>query len=116
MGANTIKEVIVMIPLDYRNVLQDPLQGVATTVDKLCVAQSSLAKWEKHRASGTYPMFVAVKPPTLVLSKEFSSSDSSANHQKAITNSHKEYLDLLLANAIKAKSDNIKFLTSSVDI
>ena len=116
MGANTIEEVIAMIPLDYRDVLRDPLHGVAATVEKLCVARSTLTKWEKHKASGTYPTFVAAKPPTLVLSKEFSSSDSGADHQKAIADSHKEYLDLLLANAIKAKSDDVLFLMSSTDI
>ena len=116
MSANTIEEVVAMVPSDYRDVLRAPLHGVAKTVEKLCSARATLAKWEKQRASGTYPSFVAAKPPTLVLSKNFSSSDSAAAHQAAIANSHKEYMDLLLANAIKAKADDVQFLTAATDI
>ena len=38
MGANTVKEVIAMVPSDYREVLRGPLMGVAATTEKLCAA------------------------------------------------------------------------------
>ena len=37
-------------------------------------------------------------------------------HQATITNSYKECLNLLLGNAIKAKTNNVQFLMATMDI
>ena len=100
MGTNTINKVIVMVPSDYSEVLLIHLNRVAEIIEKLCVACATLAKWQKHQGSGIYPSFVAVKPLTLVLLKNFLTLDKAVAHQATIANSHKEYLDLLLNNAI----------------
>ena len=40
----------------------------------------------------------------------------SFKNPNAIVNSHKEYMDVLLNNAIKAKMDDVQFLTATMDI
>ena len=116
LGASTVDEVIALIPSEYRDVLRAPLKGIQVTVEKLVAARTTLAKWEKHKASGTYPAFIASKPPSLVLSSVYNASEAGAAHHRSVEEAHKAYLDLLLTNAIKAKSDDVLFLNASVEL
>src|SRR6185503_6957130 len=38
-GSNSVEELIAMIPSDYRDVLRDPLLGIAATVSRLWSAR-----------------------------------------------------------------------------
>ncbi|KAF9456379.1 hypothetical protein BDZ94DRAFT_1241577 [Collybia nuda] len=112
-GASTVDELISLIPSDYRVVLREPLFGIRDTVVKLVAARNLLAKYEQHKAAGTYPSILRSKAPEYQMSKDFGATADGAAQKAALERAHKEYLDLNLNNIIRAKSDEVKFLDSA---
>lgn len=114
--ANTVDEVITMIPSDYREVLRAPLNGIKLTTERLMSARSTLSKWEAHFRAGTFPTFLSAKSPNIVLSRAYLESEAGAAHQRAIKDAHQAYLVLELENSIKAKKDDVAFLSAALEM
>ena len=55
MGANSVAEIIELIPSDYRNVLADALHTLVQLIHKLDNSRSTLAKWREHQGKGMFP-------------------------------------------------------------
>ena len=115
-SASTVDEVLAMVPADYRDVLRTPLMGIAATVSKLMAARSTLAKWKAHQGAGTFPSFVSGKKPSIQLTKEYDASDEGQAHHATLTKAWTDYCALTLSNAIRAKEDDIKFLTVACEL
>ena len=64
-GANSVNDVIAMVPQDYRHVLREPLLGVAQTAKKANASRATIAKWEQHQAAGTFPSHLKSKAPKI---------------------------------------------------
>ena len=70
-GANSVNDVIAIVPQDYRHVFQKPLLGVAQTAKKANTSRATIAKWEQHQAAGIYLPHLKSKMPQIQLSKGF---------------------------------------------
>ncbi|KAF9458866.1 hypothetical protein BDZ94DRAFT_1312906 [Collybia nuda] len=112
-GAATVDELISLIPSDYRVVLREPLMGVRDTIIKLVAARNLLAKYEQHKAAGTFPSILRSKAPEYQMSKDFGSTADGAAQKAALERAHQEYLALNLNNIIRAKSDEVTFLDNA---
>lgn len=113
-SATSVETLIGMIPSDYQHVLRDALLGIAATTVKKLSATATLAKWEQHRAAGTYPSHLAVKAPEIQLTRDFGEKAEAAVHQAALHKAHKDYMDRQLENAIRAKTDDVAFLNAAL--
>jgi len=113
-AANSVEEVIAMIPSDYRDVLRAPLFGVSSTVVKLYNARATVARWLQHQAAGTIPAHMRAAAPEVQLTKGFLEGEGAA-HKAALAKGHQEYLSAVLAASLAAKQDDIKFLDASLE-
>ncbi|KAH7881971.1 hypothetical protein F5I97DRAFT_1927528 [Phlebopus sp. FC_14] len=109
-AASTVDEVIAMVPSDYRHVLAEPLKGVASTATKLLNARATLAKWEAHKAAGTFPPHIVVKLPAVQTTRGFRESAEGLACRANFTQKHDAYLGACLNDSISTKRDEVSFL------
>jgi len=113
-AATTVEALIAMVPSDYRTVLSDALRGISVTASKLNGARSIVARWLQHQAAGTLPPHLRASMPEVQLTKDFAADPAGAAHAAALRAGHQKYQEAVLANAIAAKQDDIKFLEASL--
>jgi hypothetical protein len=113
-AATTVEGLISMVPSDYRHVLCDALRGTAVTASKLNGARTIVARWLQHQAAGTLPPHLKASMPEVQLTKDFAADPAGAIHMAALRSGHQKYQEAVLANAIAAKQDDIKFLEASL--
>ncbi|KAH7881876.1 hypothetical protein F5I97DRAFT_1813652 [Phlebopus sp. FC_14] len=109
-AASSVDEVIAMVPSDYRHVLAEPLKGVASTATKLLNARATLAKWEAHKAAGTFPPHIVVKLPAVQTTRGFRESAEGLACRANFTQKHDAYLGACLNDSISTKRDEVSFL------
>lgn len=114
LSANSVEDLVAMVPSDFRNVLRDPLHEVAALTGKLCSAREVLARLRQHQAAGTFPSNLRAKAPEVQVSKEFSSSPGNAELVKQRVAGHHEYLTAMLANAVRSRKDDVDFLEAAL--
>jgi hypothetical protein len=113
-AGHTVEELIAMIPSDYRLGLADAMHGIAATAGKLWSAKSTVARWIQHQSAGTYPSHMRIKAPEVQLTRAFAEDASGVQHRQSLLAAHKTYQDQLLANGIRAKQDDVRFLEASL--
>ena len=113
-AATTVEALISMVPSDYRTVLSDALRGISVTASKLNGARTIAARWLQHQAAGTLPPHLRASMPEVQLTKDFAADPAGAAHAAALRAGHQKYQEAVLANAIAAKQDDIKFLEASL--
>jgi hypothetical protein len=104
-----------MVPADYRDVLSQPLKGVAATAAKLCGVRTTLQKWEQHRAAGTYPPHLQQRVPTVPMTAGFREAGKGAELTDALAASHKTWLTTSLDALLRGKRDEVAFLEASLE-
>ena len=114
-GANSVNDVIAMVPQDYRHVLREPLLGVAQTAKKANASRATIAKWEQHQAAGTYPPHLKSKVPQIQLSKGFGETAEAKAAANALDQKFKTFLADSLAESLKAKRDELSFLRGALE-
>ena len=58
IGANSVVNLIELIPSDYAQVLADPLHALVQLCHKLHNARITLAAWHAHQSAGTMPAYL----------------------------------------------------------
>jgi hypothetical protein len=113
-AATSVDALVSMIPQDYQHVLRDALIGIAATATKLYAARATVARWMQHSAAGTLPPHMRSAMPEVQLTKDFAAEPAGAAHAAALRAAHQKYQETVLANAIMAKQDDIRFLEASL--
>jgi hypothetical protein len=113
-AATSVDALVSMVPSDYQHVLRDALIGIAATATKLCAARTTVARWLQHQAAGTLPPHLRSAMPEVQLTKDFAADAAGAAHAATIRAAHQKYQEVVLANAILAKQDDIRFLEASL--
>ena len=113
-AASTVDALISMVPSDYRHVLSDALRGISVTASKLNGARTIVARWLQHQAAGTLPPHLRSQMPEVQLTKDFAADAAGMVHAATIRAAHQKYQEAVLANALAAKQDDIKFLEASL--
>jgi hypothetical protein len=113
-AATTVDSLVAMVPQDYQHVLRDALVGIAATATKLYAARATVARWMQHQAAGTLPPHLRSAMPEVQLTKDFAAEPAGAAHAAALRAAHQKYQETVLANAVLAKQDDIRFLEASL--
>jgi hypothetical protein len=111
-GANSLEELIAMVPHDYREVMRPHLIKVAALATKRVAARSTLTKWEMHAAREpvTFPNHISTKVPEIQLTKEFSEEPDARATRKALDDAHTAYCVALLKSSILVKKQDVEHL------
>jgi hypothetical protein len=59
--------------------------------------------------AGTFLPHICVKVPKVQPPKDFGENTTRVAHCSVLETAHKQYLNTLMANSIRAKADNVKF-------
>jgi hypothetical protein len=113
-AATSVDALVSMVPSDYQHVLRDALIGIAATATKLFGARTTVARWLQHQAAGTLPPHLRSVMPEVQLTKDFAADAAGAAHAAVLRAAHQKYQETVLANAILAKQDDIRFLEASL--
>src|SRR5882757_3607362 len=113
-AATSVDALIAMVPQDYQHVLRDSLIGIAATATKLYAARATVARWLQHQAAGTLPPHLRSAMPEVQLTKDFAAEPAGAAHAAALRAAHQKYQETVLAHAVLAKQDDIRFLEASL--
>ncbi|KAH8976349.1 hypothetical protein EDB92DRAFT_1811931 [Lactarius akahatsu] len=109
-GANSVDELIELIPSDYRLVLTDPLREIERHTYKLCSARATLAKWTHHASVGTLPPHLRGSAPRIQFSSGYKDADEAKARQAALDTADAEYRVKQLKESILAKTDEVTFM------
>ncbi|TFY51271.1 hypothetical protein EVJ58_g10656, partial [Rhodofomes roseus] len=113
-AANSVDDVVALVPRDYRDQLRPLLLEAAGTQSKICTADQVLKRLEDHKSRGTLPQHLRSKVPPLQFSKEYAETEAGASARSAATAAHKLFVDTLLQNAIASKGDEARYLRESL--
>jgi hypothetical protein len=108
LGAESVDQLLALIPVDYRADLRDLILEVASTTTKWLNARATLAKWQAIPA-GQYPSIMTSRQPEIQLSKDYRADAAGSNHVEAIAKEWKEWADATFTNLKKAKDDEVSF-------
>jgi hypothetical protein len=111
-GANTLDEVLAVIPSDYRDCLRDPLREVQATTHRMVACRTTCSKWMSLKQGGQVPPQYRVKPVEVQFSKDFAASEQAAARRAAASTAHKAYVDGLFFGDLDAKKLELEHLRS----
>jgi hypothetical protein len=114
-GANSVDEILELIPSDYRTVLADPLRHCAGHVEKLHAAITTLTKWESHLAAGTLPAHLRTSAPKVQFSAVYVNDAEAKAAEARLATSHAEYQKSVLTESIKQKKDEVTFMKKALE-
>ena len=106
-AANSVGEVIAMVPAHFRQILRPQLELVASKFTQLEAARSHLAKWEAHSAAGTFPSWCSIQAPAVQFTKGFEESEEGRAFRSTLTSGHLAYQKQLLAAYLDSKRKEI---------
>ncbi|KIK73872.1 hypothetical protein PAXRUDRAFT_177277 [Paxillus rubicundulus Ve08.2h10] len=113
-GATTLEGVLAFVPADFREVLRDPLQGIANIAEKLASTRATLSKWQAHKAAGTLPPHLKSKVPEVQLTKGYREAAEGAAVKASFIAKHQKFCSELLDDSLRAKKDEMLFLEKEV--
>ncbi|EMD30625.1 hypothetical protein CERSUDRAFT_101154 [Gelatoporia subvermispora B] len=113
-AANGFEELMGVIPQEFRLSLREPLAAIGKLAEKLVAARTSLRKLEAHNTAGTLPPTLQAKAPSVAFSKEFADTDDAKAARDAISARHKSTATSDLADMIKAKKDEVRYLEEAL--
>ncbi|TLD11797.1 hypothetical protein PspLS_11639 [Pyricularia sp. CBS 133598] len=114
--ATTIGELISTIPQSWRPTLAPYLQTTYRVASKLCTVSNTVAQYERHESTGSFPPFItnALKEPKVQFSKEFlgtaGGTSAGQNLRTAVEKARKD----LLSKAIAYKKEELSTLQAAI--
>ncbi|KAL7280255.1 hypothetical protein ACG7TL_006675 [Trametes sanguinea] len=113
--ATSVEQVIGLVPAAYRQALGPPMHAIAALAEKYNQVERRVAnlrslQWD----SPNLPPHLRVKMPEVQCSKEFLSRDEWTNFKATLEADHKAYQTKLLAEALKAKVDELDYLEAEL--
>ncbi|KAI0706788.1 hypothetical protein C8Q72DRAFT_892571, partial [Fomitopsis betulina] len=80
-AANSVDDVIALVPRDYRDDLRPLLLEAAAKQTKICNAERAHTQLVAHKGRGTLPQHLRSKVPALQLAKEYASDEQGAAYR-----------------------------------
>lgn len=112
-AVHTVDEIINLVPVDYRAVLEAPLRSAASQVGKLVKARKGLNELNRHKAAGTFPAQVqGIHQPQFQLAKEFDEDAISGPLKTALKSSWEAFCKGALDSAIALFTAEVTFFES----
>ncbi|KAH9024044.1 hypothetical protein EDB83DRAFT_2320140 [Lactarius deliciosus] len=105
-GANTVDELLELIPSDYRILSATPTSCASS--------RATLAKWKHHASVGTLPAHLKGSAPKVQFTSGYKDADEAKAHSALLAASHEEYQKKVLAESIKAKADEVTFMEAAI--
>lgn len=107
--ASSLSEILLCLPISYRNVLSKPLQDLAALVHKAGGVGATLRKLQAHKASGSYPQQMqGCHEPSFALTKEF--QDTNPAMKTAMSEAYSQFMVSYLDSAISLKSAEVEWI------
>ena len=116
MSANSVEEVLAIVPQDYRQVVAGRMWEIANWTGKLSSCNATLDKWLALQAQGKLPAFLQSKPPVVQATKEYASTQEAQKHLKTLSDAHAAHLKEQFSEAIKEKTDEVSFLGKALQV
>jgi hypothetical protein len=118
LGANSLSELVAMVPANYREVLRPFLVEVSSNAEKRVRAMETHTKLSSLRARDPiqFPSHIAVKAHEVQLTKEFASTDAGRKAASDLIAANLAYKVSLLDSEIAAKAANIEHLDSRLGV
>lgn len=113
-AANSVDDVVALVPRDYRDILRPLLLQAADMQNKLSNGEQTLQRLRDHKSRGTFPQHLRSKVPPLQLTKEYAKSDAGAKQRSEYESEHSTYMVALLDKSISAKTDEVRYLRESM--
>ena len=114
-AADTVNELIEMVPQDYRTDLRPELINYAAIATKLCATRAVLHKLQEHVRVGTLPPSIKSAPPALQLTKEFKDQAGAVAAQRDMTEAHTSYCRSILLQQVALKEKEVAALDGHFD-
>jgi hypothetical protein len=111
-AAETITELIAMVPTDYRNVLRPALLEYGVLATKLGTTRKALTKLKQHQAAGTIPTLVGPASVSLQLTKEYAADQEGATHMRHLQEATDAFRKTAANAALDTKEQEVVFLDS----
>jgi len=118
LGANSLSELVAMVPHNYREALKPILVEISSNAEKRARAKETLKRLSGLRAREPiqFPNHIAVKAHEVQLTKEFASTDAGRKAASDLVAANLAYKTLLLDQEIAAKAANVKHLDGKLDV
>ncbi|KAH9052205.1 hypothetical protein EDB87DRAFT_1692879 [Lactarius vividus] len=114
-ACNSMQEIIESIPSDYRDKCADLLREGYKQVSLLVRTETTLAKWKRHLAVGTFPAHLRGSANQVQFTSGYKDSDAAKAAQKDTDDKHHAYQVARLTSDIAAKQAEVKFLQEACD-
>lgn len=118
LGANSLSELVAMVPHNYRETLRPFLVEISSNAEKRARAKETLERLSGLRAREPiqFPNHIAVKAHEVQLTKEFASTDAGRKAVSDLQAANLVYKTSLLDQEIAAKAANIEHLDARLDV
>ena len=110
LSANSVAEVVSLIPIDYRSIGAEHLHAVAASAERLAKARSTVASWKHHLSVGSLPPSLRTSAAQVQFTSGYSDSAEAKAAQKALNDAHTEYQRKVLASMIAAREKEVESL------
>lgn len=111
----TINQLLVNVPVHYRELLRRELLLVHDVAVKALRARQALLSFQKHETLGTYPPAInSLKAPIVQCSQEFLAESIATETLGKLGATTVEAKKVALKTFIEAKSEECKFLTGRI--
>ena len=118
LGANSLSELVAMVPHNYRETLKPFLVEISANAEKRSRAKETFERLSGLRAREPiqFPNHIAVKVHEVQLTKEFASTDAGRKAASDLQAANLVYKTSLLDQEIAAKAANIEHLDERLDV
>ncbi|KAF9455266.1 hypothetical protein BDZ94DRAFT_1242373 [Collybia nuda] len=114
-GADTLEQLLTVIPGEYQQCLIEPLKDVRATAQRLVSVRDTVQKWRHHKAAGTFPTQFVGKPVEIQFSKDFVESAEADAAKKKLLDAHRKYVQEVFDDALSAKEIELTTLEKSLE-
>ncbi|KAH9008221.1 hypothetical protein EDB85DRAFT_1883997 [Lactarius pseudohatsudake] len=109
-GAQSVEELLELVPSDYRLVLTDPFRDIERHCYKLSSARTTLGKWKHHASVGTFPPHLRSTAPKIQFNSGYADDAEAKAKQAVLTSAHAKFQLDALTESIKGKDDEVSFM------
>jgi hypothetical protein len=111
-GANSLEDVLGVVPSDYRDCLRDPLREVQAVTHRMTSCRTTVAKWEALKQAGQVPTQYRLKPVDVQYCKDFKDSAVVAARNAASALAHTTFVNKLFHDDLDVKKQELEHLRS----
>ena len=113
-SANSMKELIELLPINVRPQMTDICEGCYRTAHKVASVAAQLDELEAHVAASTLPPQIAVRPYRVQVSKEFLGEGTLKTLHEKLEAEEKAYASQKLTSHVAIKTAELAHLTSLI--